>query len=281
MKDSMISRHLIVICSLLLVLQLHAKSAYSHELTLRSMGAKGDGKTDDRAAIEAALIKAAGAPVDGEGATYAVLGNITVHNDVNLKNADFIQMIKPIDISKYIPSAKGKGSITVEPPDALRKMVGKLPMLHANGIATYSDDVELSAEETNAMMQTIDVNTLAITGTKEKPVSVQMENVKINRGKYPEIGDDNCAGVFMSFASPIVMKNLEIYGSGKGTALSMRNCSKVQLERINVHDMTWAPFLGDNVFQVASAIQLPSRNKTIRADASARTNCGDSDRRHQ
>ena len=57
----------------------------------------------------------------------------------------------------------------------------------------------------------------------------------------------------MGFASPVVMKNIDISGNGKGTALSLRNCSKVQLERLNIHDMTWAPFLGDNVFQVASA----------------------------
>jgi polygalacturonase len=223
------------------------------ELTLRSMGAVGDGKTDDRAAIQAALIKAAGAVVDGEGATYAILGNITVHNDVNLRNANFIQTMRPIDISEYIPSAQGKGQLTVDPPESLRKMIGTLPVLHANGIATYSDDVVLSDEQTKVLMRTIDLNTLSISGTKDKPVSVRMEKIKINRGKFPETGDDNCAGVFMSFASPIVMNNMEITGNGKGTALSMRNCAKVQLERINIHDMIWAPFLGDNVFQVASA----------------------------
>src|SRR3954451_3885806 len=88
------------------LLPLLAGVVRSDELKLRSMGAAGDGKTDDCAAIEAALIKAAGAEVDGEGATYAVEGNITLHNDVNLRNANFVQMMRPIDISGYIPSAK-------------------------------------------------------------------------------------------------------------------------------------------------------------------------------
>jgi hypothetical protein len=57
----------------------------------------------------------------------------------------------------------------------------------------------------------------------------------------------------MSFASPIVLKNMDVTGNGKGTAVSMRNCAKVQIERLNIHDMIWAPFLGDNIFQVASA----------------------------
>jgi hypothetical protein len=249
----MMTRSYSSICGFVLALQLVVGVVRSNELTLRSMGATGDGKTDDRAAIEAALVKAAGAEVDGEGATYAVHGNIAIHNDVNLRNATFVQTMKPVDISEYIPSAKGKGQLTVEPPEALREMVGTLPLLRADGVATYSEDVVLSDEQSNALMRTIDLNTLAITGTKDKPISVRMEKIKVNRGTFPETGNDNCAGIFMSHASPIVMRNIEITGNGKGTGISMRNCSKVQLERINIHDMIWAPYIGDNVFQVASA----------------------------
>jgi hypothetical protein len=242
-----------LILGLAFTLQLVAGTACSDELTLRSMGAKGDGRTDDRAAVEAALIKAAGAPVDGESATYAINGNIEIHNNVNLRNATFVQTMQPIDIRDYIPSTKGKGQLTVDPPQALRKMVGTLPVLSADGVATYSDDPVLSVEQTKALMRTIDLNTLSITGTKDKPVSVQLEKIKVNRGRFPQTGDDNCSAVFMAYASPIALKNIDVTGNGKGTGVSLRNCANVRLERLNIHDMTWAPFIGDNVFEVASA----------------------------
>jgi hypothetical protein len=70
-------------------------------LTPRSRGAAGDGKTDDRAAIETALNGAKGATVDGEGLTYAVQGNIVVTTDTDFRNAKLVQ--------------------TMDPPDAFRK----------------------------------------------------------------------------------------------------------------------------------------------------------------
>jgi hypothetical protein len=141
----------------------------------------------------------------------------------------------------------------VEPPEAFRKMIGSLPVITAEGIATYSDDVVLTNDQMTALVQTIDLNTLAITGTKDKPISVRLENIKVYRGKHPETGNDNCAGVYMAFASPVALKNVEVTGNGRGCGISLRHCSKVQLERVNIHDMIWAPFIGDNVFQVASA----------------------------
>jgi hypothetical protein len=249
----MISRRSFSTFGFVITLQLTVGIVRSNELTLRSMGAIGDGKSGDRVAIEVALMKAAGATVDGEGATYAIHGNVVIHNDVNLRNATFVQTMQPMDIGNYIPSARGKGELTVEPPESLRKMVGSLPMLSANGVASYSDDVVLSDEQAKALMRTIELNTLAMTGTKDKPVSVRLENIKVNRGRHPQTGNDNCAGIYISHASPIVMRNIEVTGNGKGTGVSIRNCSKVQLERLNIHDMIWAPFIGDNVFEIASA----------------------------
>lgn len=244
------SRQNLSIVGVVLATHLLASAIRADELTLRSLGAVGDGKTDDRAAVEAALVKAAGAPVDGEGATYAIEGNIEVHNDVNLRNATFVQTMKPVDITSYIPSARGKGTLTVEPASALRKMMGPLPMLGAEGIATYSDDPVLTDEQTKELMRTIDLNTLSINGTKEKPIAVRLEKVKINRGKSPQTGDDNCAAVFMRHVSPIALRNVEVTGNGKGCGISMRECANVRLERVNIHDMTWAPLLGDNIFEV-------------------------------
>jgi hypothetical protein len=243
----------LIALTLLVHLQWSGEIAHSGEHTLRSLGATGDGKTDDRAAIEAALIKAAGAPVDGEGATYAVHGDIEVHNDVNLRNATLVQTMTPVDISAFIPSATGKGEIAVVPPEALRGKVGTLPVLHADGIATYSDDVVLSDEQIKAILPSMRLNTLAITGEEGKPVSARLEKIKIIRGNHAACGDDDSAGVLLAYAGPVFMSDIEVTGDGKGTGVSIRHCTDVRLERLNIHDMNWAPYVGDNVFEVASA----------------------------
>jgi hypothetical protein len=147
----------------------------------------------------------------------------------------------------------GTGEITVEPPEALRGKVGSLPLLHANGIATYSDDVVLSDEQIKAILPSMHLNTLEITGKEGKPVSVHLEKIKVIRGSHPACGDDNSAGVFLAYAGPVFMSDIEVTGDGKGTGVSIRNCSDVRLERLNIHDMNWAPYIGDNVFEVASA----------------------------
>ena len=49
----------------LTLISLFALNLSLHAATLRSLGAKGDGTTDDREAIEAALKQSAGQPLDG------------------------------------------------------------------------------------------------------------------------------------------------------------------------------------------------------------------------
>lgn len=249
----MLKQRLAKICRLFVVLQLTLVVAHASERTLRSMGAVGDGVTDDRAAIEAALVQAAGAEVDGENQTYAVHGNISVPNDVNLRNATFVQTMLPVDISEYIPSARGTNDPTVEPPDALRSMVGSLPLMRADGVATYADDVVLSDEQADKVMRCVNLNTLEITGAPNKPVAVRLENITVNRGQRPQTGHDNCAAIYVKHASPVVLNDVEVTGHGKGSGVGIRNCLQVQLRRLHIHDMNWAPYLGDNVFELVTA----------------------------
>src|SRR5690349_18764997 len=148
------------VCVLMMLVMLPKYAAVAADLKLRALGAKGDGHTDDRAAIEKVLSESKGAVVDGEGAVYAVHGNIEINSDVHLRNATLIQAMTPVDIAKFIPSAQGKGKISVQPAEALKATVKSLPLMQADGVASYSDDVQLSAEQLKAVLPSIALNTL-------------------------------------------------------------------------------------------------------------------------
>ena len=260
----MFDRKLFTAFYLVSTLLLSTSVARSNDLTLRSLGAVGDGKTDDRAAIQEALIKANGSPIDGEGATYAVHGNIDVHVDVNLRNATLVQTMAPVDVSKYIKSAQGNSTPTVEPAEALHSMVGPLPLMHPHGVASYSEDPVLNAEEAAALLPSIHLRTLAISGSQEKPVSVRLEKVRIFRGNHAETGGGEGGAIIVDYAGPVIMNDVEVTGDGKGAGIWITNSSKVRLERLHVHDMNWSPYAGDNIFETTSV-------KSIKEDFSWNT----------
>ena len=225
--------------------------------TLRALGAVGDGKADDRAAIESGLTQAAGAPIDGEGLTYAVHGNIEVRTDVDFRNATLVQTMEPADVSAYIPSARGGGQISVEPADALSSMTLGLPWLRADGIATYDVDPVLGDAELAAVLPGILLRTLSIQGEESRPVAVRLSNLVIDRGANPASGDPGgAAGIEIRHASPLEIADTEITGDGKGIGLSIVSCSSVRLQRLNIHDMVWAPYAGDDVMEKLSADQI-------------------------
>jgi hypothetical protein len=222
--------------------------------TLRSFGATGDGHTDDRAAIAAALQQAAGGPVDGEGLTYAVRGNVEVNTNVDLRNATLLQTMDPPDTRKFFPS---RGTLKVEPADALQKTLKGVPVLRPDGIATYSENPNPTNADLTTLLPAIVLRTLAIHGTERTPVSVHLERVKIDRGKHPESGGrTDGAGIHLENASPVRMRDVEITGDGKGTGLMLSRCSHVHLDALNIHDMNWAPYPGDDVFDKFNADEI-------------------------
>lgn len=227
-------------------------------ITLRSQGAIGDGKTDDRAAIQAALMRADGAHVDGEGLTYAVHGNIEVTASVDFRNARLDQTMGPADTARFIPSARGEGgALHVEPPEALRRTVKGFPYMVANGVGTYEGDPIPTEADLAALLPSIVLRTLSIRGEAQAPVSVNLDKVVIDRGRHPQTGGRNDGyGVKIDYASPVNMRDVEITGDGKGTGLGITNCSKVRLERLHIHDMTWAPYDGDDVLERLTADEV-------------------------
>src|SRR4051812_6408000 len=138
-------------------------------LTLRSLGAVGDGQTDDRAAITAALTRAQGAPIDGEGLTYAVRGNIEVATSIDFRNARLVQTMNPPDTRAFFEE---KGAFAVKPAEAMLKTVKGMPVLRPDGEGTYAGARVPSAAELPALTAGIVLRTLAIRGTEANPVSV-------------------------------------------------------------------------------------------------------------
>ena len=231
----------------ILVFVLSARAAEEPAaLTLRSFGAVGDGKTDDRAAIQTALTEANGALVDGEGATYAVHGNIEVDTSVDFRNATLVQTVGSVDMSPYIPSAKGNSQIVADPPECFLGMLQGLPHLTAFGMGTYEEDPVLDDEDLEKVMPSIALRTLLIAGSPERNISVRLEKIKIMRGNNPDTGGRNDgAGLLVKYASPVDLTDIEVTGDGKGRGIGIGNCSDVNLVRLNIHDMKWALYRGD------------------------------------
>lgn len=239
--------------TLALWLSLVSAISAADALTLRSLGAKGDGITDDRAVIEKALNEAGGKPVDGEGLAYAVDGTVRVRAGVDLRNATFKQTAGSFDTARFIRSTRNSNPPEVKPADALRQMVNGLPLLRHDGIASYPEDPEVTGADREALRKMLTVRTLFIHGEAGKPVPVRLENVKVLRGAHADAGmHSNSAGVYLVEAAPVVLKNVEITGDGKGSGLFVQGCKKVRMDGVNIHDILWAPYQGDVHVSAAS-----------------------------
>lgn len=218
-------------------------------VTLRSLGVKGDGQTDDRVALEAAFAKSAGQPVDGEGLTYAVRGSVHVRTGVDLRNATIRQTMTGLDTTKWIRSTGNTQTPEVKPPDALRSMVNGMPLMRHDGVATYAEDRAVTGAELEAMREMLNIRTLFIYGDEAKPVPVKLEKVKILMGEDAEAGmHSNSAAVFIRYASPVTLKEVEVTGKGKGAGMFIHACQKVRMDGVNIHDLLWAPYRGDVAF---------------------------------
>jgi hypothetical protein len=226
-------------------------------LTLRSLGAVGDGRTDDRAAITEALNRAQGAPVDGEGLTYAVHGNIEVTGNIDLRNAKLVQTMGPPDTRRFLQRPSGGGAFNVVPAAALRSTVKGLPLLRPDGEGTYADAVHPSAADLAALTPGINLRTLAIRGAEGKPVAVRLEKVAIDRGRYPDSGGrTEGAGIQLEHAGPVLLREVTVAGDGKGTGIMVSRCAGVRIERAYIHDMNWAPYAGDEVLDQLTADEI-------------------------
>jgi hypothetical protein len=225
--------------------------------TLRSYGAIGDGVTDDRGAIEAALNGAKGVRVDGEGLSYAVCGSILVENDVDFHNATLVQTMALPETGRYLAASAQHAQPVVEPPNALRRMVHGIPLLSPEGVARSAGDTRLNEEDLAALRPGLVIRTLNIEGRDDRPIAVNLSQIQIVRGREAPGGASNdAAALRIANGSPVRLEAIEITGEGKGFAVCVLRCNDVRIDELHVHDLIWAPYRGDDVFAALSAESL-------------------------
>lgn len=220
--------------------------------TLRSFGARGDGSADDRTAIQEALVKSAGAELDGEGLTYAIDGNIEAAVPIRLRNCTLRQIARTFDTAPFIRSTRNPEPPSVAPADALREMKSGVPLLRFDGVATYPEDPEVSGADRVALLRMLNLRTLFVKGSPAQPLAVSLENVKILMGEHADAGmHSNAAGLYLVGCAPLALTDVEVTGRGKGAGIFVHDCKDVRFRGVNVHDIVWAPYQGDVDFSTA------------------------------
>jgi hypothetical protein len=204
-----------------------AQFAPAETRTLRSFGANGDGRTDDTAAIARALSLSEHYCLDGEGRTYRINGTLRAADDLCLRNVTLVQAASPVDTARYI----GRGCPLVQDPSAV----------------IDCKDPSIPSDQINVLWRSLSLRTLLIRPSGRRPIRVNLEKMKVDRGRYAEQGSrSDSAGIWLDGADRIDLRDVEITGDGKGYGLQITNAHNVTLTNLWVHDLAWAPYPGDS-----------------------------------
>lgn len=192
--------------------------------TLSSFGAIGDGRSDDTAALTRALAQSEANCLDGGGSTYRVSGTLRVTHDLCLRNAKLVQALEPADVSPYLSHSCSR------------------PVSSAALVDCGNPTISPSA--LRSLWPALSVRTLLIRPAEGAPrIRVNLENVSVDRGPYPEAGSrSDSAGIWLEGANRADFRNVEITGNGKGYGLMLVNSENVRLANLRIHDMAWSPY---------------------------------------
>lgn len=195
--------------------------------TLKSFGAAGDGQRDDTAALQRALEQSDRYCLDGQGASYRVVGTLRASNDLCLRNATLRQAMVPTDTSGLISR--------------------RCPATQDTEAVIDCGDAAIPRERLDEVGRSISVRTLLIRGADEgRKLRVFLDRVTVDRGRYPQGGSrTDSAGIWLDGAEQVDFRGVEIYGAGKGFGLIITRSSNVTLDDLFVHDLIWAPYEGD------------------------------------
>ncbi len=138
---------------------------------------KGDGVTDDTAALVSALKSANGCRrwrgVDLCGWSARLRFDVPV----DLKNATIKQTLAPFDTSKYIRLHRQVNPLEIAPADGLRAMMEGLPIMTAATTAIYPEDPVVTGRRFGGDQKMLNVRTFFVRG-ESGLVAVKLENVK-------------------------------------------------------------------------------------------------------
>lgn len=199
----------------------------SPTLTLVQFGAVGDDRADDTAALQKALAASNGRCLDGEGRNYRVRGTLRAAGDLCLVNTRLRQDVERFDTRPLIR--------------------GTCPAVRSADAIASCADPELSRGAPDALKAYLSTRTLLIRPEADAPhISVVLRNVRIDRGDDPSSGArSEAAGIWIGYARSIVLEDVEITGAGKGFGLMIVDAENVSANRLNIHDLVWAPYVGD------------------------------------
>lgn len=201
--------------------------------SLRDFGAAGDGRTDDTAAIKRAFATSDRYCLDGHGQSYRIAGTLRVGKNLCLRNAELIQTAPPVDTSPYI----NRSCPAVQDPSAI----------------VDCKDPAVPASKVDELWKSLSIRTLLIRPSGGRPLRVNLQRVKINRGTYPEQGSrTDAAGIWLDGADRVDFRDVEITGGGKGYGLLITDARNVTLTNLWIHDLIWAPYPGDRSLSQAA-----------------------------
>ncbi len=194
--------------------------------SMSQYGAVGDGRADDSRAVQQAL-SAAGACLDGGGRSYRIVGTLTVPHSLCLRNATLIQSLPPQDVASYVARACPR-------------------IVDAEALVDCGDQA-IAEADVGRVYASLAVRTLLIRAPEgAAPIRVTLENVTIDRGRFPEAGSrTDSAGIWLEGADGVAFRNVTITGHGKGFGLYLARSRNVTLDGLWLHDMSWAPYRGE------------------------------------
>lgn len=195
--------------------------------TLSEFGAAGRDGVDDTSALMRAFAHADQYCLDGQGKSYRVNGTLQIQTSLCLKNVTIVQTAVPFDTSRYITQ--------------------RCPVTPDPAAVVDCGDPAVPESDLPALLKSLNLRTLLIRAdAPESFIKVNLTDVKIDRGHFPEAGSrGKSAAIWLQNADQVNMNRIEVTGYGKGYGIFVSNSTNITINDITIHDMIWAPYKGD------------------------------------